>query len=84
MSSLSGLPFRVVRQKPLNHEFLKSSTDLTERQREVVRLAAKVGYFEIPRRTSSEKIAEMLGISRAAFLEHLRKIEKRIFTRIAE
>ncbi len=84
MSDFSGLVFKVVRQEPVGREFLKSLPPLTERQRQIVRLAKKVGYFEIPRKTSSEKIAQMLGISKAAFLEHLRKVERTIFSNLTD
>lgn len=53
-------------------------TQLTSRQREVIEAALDAGYFEWPRRTSSDELAEQLGISRATCLEHLRKAEETI------
>lgn len=59
-------------------EFAASTPRLTDRQREVVRYALEAGYFEWPRRATSEEVAAGLGISRTTFLEHLRKGEAKI------
>jgi len=55
---------------------------LTTRQREILILAKKMGYYEYPRRTNSEDVAQTLGISKAATIEHLRKAENRIVGQI--
>lgn len=64
----------------LNYEnlFLK----LTDRQKEIVYYAIQNGYFEIPRRINSKKIANHFKISRSALYEHLRKIERIIYNTI--
>lgn len=59
-------------------EFNQSASRLTDRQREVVRYALEAGYFEWPRGATSDEIASALGISRATFLEHLRKGEAKL------
>lgn len=61
----------------LNYEnlFLK----LTDRQKEIVYYAVHHGYFEIPRRINSKKIANHFKISRSALYDHLRKIDRIIF-----
>ena len=59
-------------------EFPGSEPDLTDRQREVVETALESGYFEWPRETSSEELAEKLGITRGTCLEHLRKAESKL------
>jgi predicted DNA binding protein len=60
------------------HELRHPTTTLTARQREVVEFALEMGYFEWPRRTSSEDLAAELGITRATCLEHLRKAEEKL------
>jgi predicted DNA binding protein len=62
---------------PLNYQnlFLK----LTDRQKEIVYYAVQHGYFEIPRRINSKKIADHFKISRSALYDHLRKIERTIY-----
>ncbi|MFX0180263.1 MAG: helix-turn-helix domain-containing protein [Candidatus Hodarchaeota archaeon] len=52
---------------------------LTDRQKEIVYYAIQQGYFEIPRKINSKKIANHFKISRSALYEHLRKIERIIY-----
>ena len=51
---------------------------LTPAEKRALFTAYELGYFEQPRIHSSEEVAKHLGISRATFLEHLRKAEKKI------
>jgi len=51
---------------------------LTDRQLEVFRMAVELGYYEIPRRTTHEKIADHLGVAPSTVDEHLRKAESRV------
>jgi len=55
-------------------------TDLTERQFEVVQTAYYSGYFESPRTKSGEDIAAMLDISPPAFYQHVRTVQRKLFT----
>jgi hypothetical protein len=57
-------------------------TVLTDRQREVLTAANQYGYYEYPRRVSSEKLADRVGISKPVLLQHLRKAEGRIMADI--
>ncbi|MGM0448180.1 MAG: helix-turn-helix domain-containing protein [Methanobacteriota archaeon] len=52
---------------------------LTERQREVVRTAHRLGYFEHPRGASATEVADAIGIARATFSEHLAAAQRRVF-----
>lgn len=52
---------------------------LTDRQREVVRTAQRLGYFEYPRETDAEAVAAALGIARSTFAEHLAAAQRRVF-----
>ena len=51
---------------------------LSSRQQEVISLAHAEGYFDWPRNTELEPLAEKLDISHTTFLEHLRKAEAKI------
>jgi predicted DNA binding protein len=55
---------------------------LTDKQREVMVAAYKHGYYDLPKRISSERLSERVSISKPTLLEHLRKAEKRIFAEI--
>ncbi len=57
-------------------------TVLTDRQREVLTAANQWGYYEYPRRVTSEKLAKRVGISKPVLLQHLRKAEGRIMADI--
>ncbi|MWV39852.1 bacterio-opsin activator domain-containing protein [Natrialba sp. INN-245] len=52
---------------------------LTDRQLEVVQLAYYGGYFESPRARSGEDVAETLEISPAAFYQHVRTAQRKLF-----
>lgn len=58
--------------------FNESAAQLTDRQFEVIKCAFEQGYFEWPRDAGSNEIAKKLGISRATFLEHLRKAQSKL------
>ncbi|WP_142856456.1 helix-turn-helix domain-containing protein [Salinigranum halophilum] len=53
-------------------------TRLTDRQREVVETAYRMGYFEYPREASAETVATRLGVSSSAFAETLRAAERAV------
>jgi PAS domain S-box-containing protein len=54
-------------------------TDLTDRQREALEAAYRSGYFNWPRDSNAEEVAETLGISSATLHSHLRKAEATLF-----
>ncbi|MFT4958063.1 MAG: PAS domain S-box-containing protein [Halobacteriales archaeon] len=57
---------------------------LTERQLEVFQTAYHAGYFESPRETNGEDIADILGISSQAFYQHIRTIQRKLAVAVIE
>jgi predicted DNA binding protein len=55
---------------------------LTDKQREIMTAAYQYGYYDIPKRISSELLSEKMNITKPTLLEHLRKAERRIFMEI--
>ncbi|WP_101296666.1 bacterio-opsin activator domain-containing protein [Halegenticoccus soli] len=60
-------------------EFRNALDDaLTERQREVLETAYLAGYFEWPRGSTAEEIADSLDISAPTFHEHIRRVQNKL------
>jgi predicted DNA binding protein len=59
----------------------RSEDALTDRQHEVLKAAFHSGFFEWPRDSSGEDVAETLGISPPTFQEHLRRAERKLAAR---
>ena len=58
--------------------------DLSPRQRETFATAYDDGYYEIPRKTTTEAIAEAAGIERRTAEEHLRRAENKLVAALVE
>ncbi len=67
------------RTGPYEYDVLSS---LTERQREVITTAQKHGYYEYPRRISTQELAGRLGMTKTTLIEHLRKAENTLVSSI--
>jgi hypothetical protein len=70
LRSLSGegSPSRLIRLGKL-----RGPPDLTPRQELAIHLAARMGYFEMPRRADLKGVAAALGVSRPTAMEILRR-----------
>ncbi len=58
--------------------------EITDRQLEVLQTAYYSGYFESPRENTGEAIAETLEISPPAFYQHIRAVQRTLFTALFE
>jgi hypothetical protein len=79
-----GIRYRVVLLADANFSPISPLNRLTEKQREVLVAAYKLGYYEIPRKITSEELAKKLGIVDSTLVEHLRKAEQRLMTQLFE
>ena len=55
---------------------------LTEKQKNIIIAARKYGYYDYPKKISSEKLSKRLNITKGTMLEHLRKAEGRLLAEI--
>jgi hypothetical protein len=77
-----GIRYRVVLLTDANFSPTSPLNQLTEKQREVLITAYKLGYYEIPRKITSEELANKLGLVDSTVVEHLRKAEQRLMRQI--
>lgn len=59
-------------------KFERKAKVLTEKQERIFWLALKAGYFDYPRRISSEELAAKIGISQSTLSETLRRGTRRL------
>jgi predicted DNA binding protein len=55
---------------------------LTPKQRQALLAAYSLGYYDVPRRTSSELLAKRLKLGASTVAEHLRKAERNLLSRV--
>jgi hypothetical protein len=79
-----GIHYRVILLTDLNFSPISPLNQLTEKQREVLITAYKMGYYDIPRKLNSDNIAKKLGLANSTVVEHLRKAEYRLIRQILE
>lgn len=53
---------------------------LTEKQRMVLVSAFRLGYYDIPRKLDTDKLADRLNLVNSTVVEHIRKAERRMLT----
>lgn len=58
--------------------------ELSDRQLETVKTAYFGGYFEWPRKSSTEDIADMLDVTHPTISRHLREAQRRVFAELFE
>jgi hypothetical protein len=52
--------------------------DLTERQRQVLRTAYDMGYYEVPREVTTDDVAANLDVDASTVTEHLQRAERNL------
>lgn len=77
----NGISIEIV---ALTHDSMSFEDDspygLTERQHEALSLALSRGYYERPRKTTAEELADELGISQPSMSDLLRRGERQLLT----
>lgn len=59
-----------------------SVDSLTDRQREVIRTAFDMGYYEVPREVSTETVAAELELDSLTVSEHLQRAERNVLSQV--
>jgi predicted DNA binding protein len=78
----NGLTLKFLSTGEYDPDQPESDGQLTERQREILRTAVEMGYYEEPRETNYQEMAEELELSSGTVGEHLRKIESAVLKRL--
>jgi len=73
-----NLALKILSLTPLGPKAESPMSALTAKQRQVLVTAYGLGYYDVPRRISSDKMARLLKIDKSTMAEHLRKAEKRM------
>ncbi len=79
-----AIHYRVILLTDANFSPISPLSQLTEKQQEVLLSAYKWGYYDIPRKITSEELAKKLKLVDSTVVEHLRKAELRLIKQIIE
>lgn len=79
-----GLRYKVVSMGDADFAEDSLLNRLTEKQRGILLLAYKLGYFDVPKRINSDELGARLHLSGSTVVEHLSKAENRLLTGIIE
>lgn len=76
------LPYRILALASLKPSTESILSRLTEKQRRALLAAYGLGYYDVPRRISSEELGRRLNVDKSTLVEHLRKAEKRLLSAV--
>lgn len=76
------LPHRLVEISSLQSASESDLSRLTAKQRQALLAAYSLGYYDVPRKTSSEELAKRLKLGTSTYAEHLRKAERALLASI--
>ena len=74
----AGELLSIKQEKIKDFSFLSIQPDLTEKQKQAMNLAIKMGYYEYPRKTSIQNLAKSFNLSFSTFHAHIRKAEQKL------
>jgi hypothetical protein len=68
---------RFPREGPYEYDIMSTMTD---KQKEALTAAQKYGYYQYPRKISTEDLANKMGLTKTTLIEHLRKAENALIS----
>lgn len=77
-----GMQYKVVSMTDADFAEDSLLNRLTDRQRTILILAYKLGYFDLPKKVNSDELAAHLHLTGSTVVEHLSKAEHRILAGI--
>ena len=87
MGELKVIGRKPIRTGPLQHSFVISLNDLfsqmTEKQMHALMQALEAGYYRLPKKVTTERIAQLQNVPRTTFEEHMRKAESKLMSAVA-
>jgi len=76
---VSDFKLHSIRDEKLNDiYFPKLMPKLTDLQKRALELAIKNGYYEVPKKSSLRKLAQLFGVSLSTYQKHLQYAERKI------
>jgi DNA-binding CsgD family transcriptional regulator len=79
---LSNNSFKILGLTSIDTKGESLLSKLTSRQRQILLTGYALGYYDVPRRISSDELSRHLGIDKSTIVEHLRKAERKIIASI--
>lgn len=85
LTELKAAGFDISLEKLQDYRVQETPLDaLTDRQHEVLEVAYELGYYDIPRGSSTAEIAAELGINDSTVAEHLQRAEHNLLTTLLD
>jgi hypothetical protein len=81
-SNLNSGPFKLTGLSALEPRQESYLANLTGKQRQALITAYSLGYYDVPRKVSSEEVCRHLNMDKSTFVEHLRKAERKIVAQV--
>ena len=75
-------PVSIVGLTPISLKSESNLARLTLKQRQALLTAHSLGYYDLPKRVSSDELARHLRLDTSTVLEHLRRAEKKVMTQV--
>lgn len=82
MLKSAGVRYKVLQLTDANFSPTSPLSRLTEKQLKVLTTAYNLGYYDMPRRISSEQLAGKLKIGSSDLIKHRRKAERRLLNAV--
>ena len=75
---LSNNSFKILGLTSIDTKGESLLSKLTHRQRQMLLTAYALGYYDVPRRISSDDLSRHLNVDKSTVVEHLRKAERKL------